>query len=243
MIGDSFVPENSRDERGLAFGRLSEVKAHFRLLMSQVAGVRQRARVCVKLQGAILGVVNPDAGQRGVEVVRHGAGAAVQDGVQRITTGERKPDVFTERGEAGLFHGGLVRCLLAFESVTNRSLQHSRVETAFDQVVGGTGLHRLQIDLMLPLPCQQDDGRMAVVFDGGLEQFDSVVRSESVVDEADVVLVARHGVQSRREVLHPVELDLAASELGEQIARDDVVILVIFNEENAQRGVRMMSLH
>ena len=84
---------------------------------------------------------------------------------------------------------------------------------------------------------------MAAVFDSSLEQFDSVVRSEPVVDEADVVLVARHGIQPGGEVLHPVELDLPAAELSEQIARDDVVVLVIFNEENAQRRVGMLSLH
>ena len=57
------------------------------------------------------------------------------------------------------------------------------------------------------------------------------------------MLVACDGVQPSRVVLHPVELDVLAFELGEQLAGENVVILVILDEQNSEWLYWMHGLH
>ena len=175
--------------------------------------------------------------------MRHGAGATMQDDIQRIPPREGKADLLTERRQPGLLHRSRVSRLLAFQCVTDRTFQQSRVKAALDQVIGGTRLHRLQIHFVLALPGHQNDGRTTAALRGRLEQLDSVVRSQPVVDQTNVVLIARHCLETGGKVLHPVDLDQSSAELGKQIACDDVIILVILDEENAQRAVGIGVLH
>ena len=64
------------------------------------------------------------------------------------------------------------------------------------------------------------------------EEFDAVFRAQPIIQQADVVLVADHGFEAELVGLEPVQLEPAALHLGEEAAREDIIILVVLDEQH-----------
>ena len=58
--------------------------------------------------------------------------------------------------------------------------------------------------------------------------------TESVINQADIVLIAAHRLQTRLVILNPLQPYAAALELGEKLLGQDVIVLVIFNEQDLE---------
>jgi hypothetical protein len=133
-----------------------------------------------------------------------------------------------------LLRGGAVGGAFAFQSVANGAFEQAGIESALDQIIGGAGLHGVEVDLVLALAGEENDGRLASVIEGGAEELDAVVRAQAIVDQANLVLATQHGLEPGGEVLHPLQFDSLADELFEQLASQDKVVLVIFDEQHAE---------
>ena len=104
----------------------------------------------------------------------------------------------------------------------------------FDEIVGRAGAHGREIDVAVGLAGEQDqrirDSRWRVAW---REQLQSVVLAEAIVDEVEIVLVADQRVDRFVERRDPVELERRAAAVGEQIAGEDEVVLIVVDEEDA----------
>ena len=101
-----------------------------------------------------------------------------------------------------------------------------------DQVIRRPGLHRLQVHLVLPRPGEENDRRLAAAFQGRSQEFDPVVRAQMIVHEHHIVLVPAHGFQAGVEGLDPVQREAPARNFGQQVPRDDEIILIILDQQD-----------
>jgi hypothetical protein len=63
------------------------------------------------------------------------------------------------------------------------------------------------------------------------EQLQPVVLAEAVVDEADVERFGGDGALRLVERRDPLQLERGAARVGEQRAREDVVVLIVLDEQ------------
>jgi len=186
----------------------------------------------LEIEPSAFRVEGADLGQGGVKVLDHRLGATGEQTIELVTTGQRQTNFAAESCQARLFKGGHGGGAFALQGVANAPAQRVSAQLSFDQVIGGAGLHRLHVDLVLARPGKQDDRRLATAVQGGAQQINAVAGAQTVVDQADIVLVESHCVQPLLKSLDPVQSEALAGHVGEEIASDDVIILVIFNQQN-----------
>src|ERR1051326_5457317 len=119
------------------------------------------------------------------------------------------------------------------ESVADGALEQRRVDLSLDEVVGGAGAHGREVDVAVALAREEDQRRGDAGATGVVQELESVVLAEAIVDEHEVVAVACDRVERGVERRDPVELEARATALAEEIAREDEVVLLGPDEENA----------
>src|SRR5688572_21149794 len=72
------------------------------------------------------------------------------------------------------------------------------------------------------------------------QKLQAVVLTEAIVDEIEIMLVADQRLDGLIECLDPIELEGRVA-VGEEIARDDEVILIVVDEEDANDGGLVLS--
>src|SRR5437879_5004183 len=85
---------------------------------------------------------------------------------------------------------------------------------------------------MFACASEKNDRRLAAAFDRGAEKVHAVSRAETVIHQANVMLVDGHGPQAELEGFFPVESEPTPAHFAEKIARDDKIILVILDEQD-----------
>src|SRR5258708_37611111 len=110
--------------------------------------------------------------------------------------------------------------------------------------MGGGGFNRFEIDLALALAGQKNNWRLATSIQSRAQKGNSILGSEPVIDQANVVLAASHHLHACRVVVEPFQFEPPALDFSKQAAGQDIIILIILDEQDSQpfrRGVR--SLH
>ena len=107
------------------------------------------------------------------------------------------------------------------------------IEAAFLKVVGRAGFHRRVVDLALSLAGQQNHGRLAVPPEALADQFQAVPLAEPVVDQDQIVLVGADDFDGLVEVGHPLQNEVGLGNLGEKVASEDVVVLVVIDQQDS----------
>ena len=125
--------------------------------------------------------------------------------------------------------------LLAFDGVADGAVEERRRDLALDQVVDGARLHGLQIEGAAVLPGEQDDGRLAPLRDRLAYEIEAGPLSQAIVDEGYVVPIPADGRAPALVRRHPVELDRQVHDLRQQVPGEDVVVLVVLDEQDAER--------
>ena len=64
------------------------------------------------------------------------------------------------------------------------------------------------------------------------QQFDAVVRPQTIVHENHIVLVKAHGLQAGLEGLDPVQRKAPARKFRKQVPRDDEIIFIILDQQD-----------
>src|SRR5439155_27146002 len=95
---------------------------------------------------------------------------------------------------------------LSFDGVTKGTLQQRGVELSLGEIVGGAGLHRLDVQVALALSGQQDDRALAASLQRFAEQLQAGSRAKAVIEQIDVVPIALHRFQSGSVILEPSQL-------------------------------------
>jgi hypothetical protein len=175
--------------------------------------------------------------------MHHRGGATVQDGVEGIPAGEGQSDIFTKSREARLLGGGAGGGAFSLDGVPDRALEATRIQAAFNKIIGCSRLHGFDIDLPLALAGEQNDGSLAAPFEGCAKKFYARLRPEPVIDEANLVLISGHRFEALGEILFPLELDLAAAHLVEEIPRQDEIVLIVLHEQDAEGLVGVYFSH
>ena len=103
---------------------------------------------------------------------------------------------------------------------------------ALREIRADASLHRLDINLVFASPCEENDRRLAAPFQGRAQEIHSGLRPQPVIYQADIMLVAQQRIQARLEGLLPIQRERVAMYFGEQITRDDIIILIIFDQQN-----------
>ena len=118
------------------------------------------------------------------------------------------------------------------EGVADGALQQRRVDLSFDEIVGGAGAHGGEVDVAVALAGEEDQRRGDAEAAGVVQELEAVVLAEAVVDEGEVVAVARQRAESVVERRDPVELEARAPALRQEVAREDEVVLVVLDEQD-----------
>ncbi len=139
---------------------------------------------------------NPNLRQGGAQIARHDLRAAFKDRGERRAARQFQADLRSKRGQARLFKTGAGGRAAALDGVTDRAFQLVGVEATLDEVIRGAGLHGGQVHLLFAQTGENDYGRAAVLRQGRLQQFHSVVGPETVIHQTHIVLVAQHGLQA-----------------------------------------------
>ena len=184
----------------------------------------------------------------GVELAAVEQGHPAEHGVERIAQlmGDHGDEfVF---GAVGLL-GQVARLLLADEAdplllhppvldgVADRALETGGADLPLDQVVGGAGAHGLQVDLLVPLTGHQDDwgdetGSSGAALPRFPQELEPRARAEPEIEEADVEMILQDPQEPPLVGGRPFELEAVAADLGQQIAGEDVIVLVVLDQEH-----------
>ncbi len=114
----------------------------------------------------------------------------------------------------------------------DRALQELGVDLTLDEVVGGAGLHRLDVHRAVAPAREHDQRRLDRSLPRLPEQVHPRPVLEKVVDQVDVVLAGLQGVQSLLERRHPVQRHLPGLDLGHHRPGHLEVPLVVVHQEN-----------
>jgi hypothetical protein len=127
--------------------------------------------------------------------------------------------------------------LLVADCVADRALQAGRGELLLDEEVGDPERRRLEVELVGGQPGEHDHRRRRAIGEPLAHQLQPGPLSEPVVDQVDVV--ALHADRAQRVVVvgRPVDLEPADVLLGQHVAGDEVVVLVVLDEEHADACV------
>ena len=126
---------------------------------------------------------------------------------------------------------------MALDRIADRPVEQRRGHLALGEIVGGAGPHRLEIDLAIALPGQHDEGCGRSQLDRLAHQLQPVALAQAVVDQVDVVPGLRDHRQRLVPRRHPFQLEGAAEGLRQQLAGQDVVVLVVLDQKDARRDV------
>ena len=113
-------------------------------------------------------------------------------------------------------------------------------EAALDQEVVGAGVHGLDVELELGLAGEEDDRDLAAEAPDLVDELDAGARAEAIVEQAHVGGGGDQGVHGVLIVLHPADPVLVGRDLADQVAGEDVVILVVVDQQDIDRGVHVI---
>ena len=126
--------------------------------------------------------------------------------------------------------------VLALDGIPDGAVQFVGVKLALDQVVGGAGLHGIDVNLVVALSGQQNHRQPVIQGFGFAQEFKPRPAAEAIVQQADVVFVAVNGGQGGIIIVHPLQLIAAIPDFGNQIARDDVIIFIVIHQQDSDGG-------
>jgi len=107
-----------------------------------------------------------------------------------------------------------------------------RLQSALDEIVRRARFHRLDIYFMFAETRQQNNRRLAAPFQGFLEQLNAVFRAQPVIQQANIVLIARHRFQPKLVRLEPLQLKPVPFESRKQTACQNVIILIVLHQKH-----------
>ena len=131
----------------------------------------------------------------------------------------------------------------ALDRIADGALEQTGIESRLDQVIGSARLHGFQVNFALSLPGQQNNRRLATLLYSQAQQLDAVLGAEPIIQQANVMLVADHRLQARREIVDPLQMKVPALDFSKEASREDVVILVVLNQEHLEPITGQRGLH
>ena len=138
------------DNDRFAFFQRSQVQPKRRRALDRAACLSQRTGHRERLKGAYLRIEGFNAGQRGTQIFYHRFAAAVHDRFKGIPPGQRQADFGAESRQSRLLESRRRGGPFSLQRVADAAFQRIGLKMGFDQVIGRSGLHRLQVNLMLP---------------------------------------------------------------------------------------------
>src|SRR5436190_16848120 len=85
---------------------------------------------------------------------------------------------------------------------------------------------------MFACSSQKNDRRLTTSTQRGPQELDPVVRPQSIIDETHVMAVQCHGFESLFKALIPGQCDLWSLNLRKEIARNEIIVLVILDQQH-----------
>ena len=122
---------------------------------------------------------------------------------------------------------------LAFDGIADGAFQFVGVQLAFDQVIGGPGLHGFQINFVIALAGKKNHRRPAAKRLRFAQQLKSGPLTQAIIQQTDVVFATLECRQRGIVSVNPFKLMGEIPDLRNQIARDDVIILIIIHQQNS----------
>ncbi len=154
-----------------------------------------------------------------------------------------------EHGRQGA-NGRAVRVLhctqrrVVLDCVADRAVECCRAHLALDEEVGGADARRALVDLAVVGSGEQDDGHLVSALDQLAGEVDTVLcPREPIVDETDVVDEPSCCLDRRVEVACPVQLMDRHLDLGEQVAGELVVLVVVLDQQHAAASDHLFVRH
>src|SRR5690606_15409724 len=109
------------------------------------------------------------------------------------------------------------------------------IDAALDQVVGGAGFQRLQVQFGISLAGQHDHRPVrAARGGGGAQQVEAGIGAEVVVHQVDVVAVARERAHAVDQAAGPFQLEAELRQVREQVAKDQEILAIVVHHEHAE---------
>ena len=218
---------------GLQVGRAPvEVRLDRRAQAQDVAGVHEIEPDRGVAVGGDLVATRPaeDRMPARREVDRAALQAPVPDAVVGGSHGER----VTLLGEGEIADGSRVR-----DRVADRPFQARGIELVLDQVVGHAQRRGLDVDLVGRLAGEHEHRGVLSVGEALAHELQARVLAEAVIDEVHVMAPLTDGVQPFDVPGPPVDGEAGPFLAGEHVARDEVVVLVVFDEQDRDRRSRV----
>ena len=117
--------------------------------------------------------------------------------------------------------------------VANRGVEDFRGQAALGDIVGGTGLHRLDRDRLVTLPGEHDDRAVETVITDYAQQVQPGIGAQMIVEETQVETRA---VELAARILHIVDMLEAAHrrDPAEQRTEQHHVVGIVLDQEDFQ---------
>ena len=119
------------------------------------------------------------------------------------------------------------------DGVADGADQQVVVDLAFDQVVLGTGLDRLDGRRLVVVAGEHDDRHVGGVGVHGEEGFQPAAVGQGQVEEDHVEGVLGAALHARREQLHVHQLEGAVPAVAQEVAHDPDVVGIVFHQQDS----------
>ncbi len=126
---------------------------------------------------------------------------------------------------------------MALDRIPDRTVEDRGVERALDEEIVRSCSQRVGVRLGAGESGQHDQRGGAPALRRCVQQVEPTVLAEVVVDEANVVLTACERLEPAGVGLFPIELEPLARHLLKQRPRQDVVVGIVFDQEDTDRRV------
>ena len=121
--------------------------------------------------------------------------------------------------------------------IADGTLEHVARDATLYQIVGGPGMHRIEVGLAIVLPRQHDHWRGAAAGARFAEQVEPCLAAEIEIQQCYIERLFGQQLESSRARARPLHGEPAAESFGEQLPGQDVIILVILHEEHAHDAI------
>lgn len=113
--------------------------------------------------------------------------------------------------------------------VADRTLERDRIDLAFNEIIRGAGIERLEREIAVALTGEENDRRPAAEIQCLAQEDESIPAAEPVIEQAGVVVAAIQRGQTGLVIGRPFEGDFAPGNFREQLRRQQVVVGIVFD--------------
>ena len=152
----------------------------------------------------------------------------------------QQPEQLAPVGEAGQLVGGgegadRLEGASPLHRIAQRALEQGAIQPHLGYEVHGAGPECRLVHRGVVIAGEHDERHPAAGPRGRIHQVDAIVGPQPVVDQRHVMIVLQQPLQARLGRGHPVQQVAVAAGIAQQVADDEIILLIVVDHEDAKR--------